>query len=372
MTMAIQSAAPAAVGAIEQFASTLSVAASAQGVASFESTLAAALQAEHQVMSATDSVESSGSTLGTTSSTSATALSPATAPADPFAGLTPVAPVLAAQTLATPASSAGSATERAAALAAASGEIGVPYVWGGSSPASGFDCSGLVQWAYAQAGVTLPRTAAEQQTVGALVPSLADAQPGDLVFYGNPAYHVAIYAGNGMVVQAPMTGENVELAPVGTPTEIRDPTAVAPPTLASGVAPPSDLTATFEAASAAYGLPQGMLQAVAATESGFNPNAVSSAGAEGIMQLMPQTAASLGVNPFDPTQAIWGAAKLLAGKLAHFGSVPLALAAYNAGDGAVEAYGGIPPYAQTQNYVRTVLSLMGGEASGSGQSIAIA
>ncbi|ACU53111.1 NLP/P60 protein [Acidimicrobium ferrooxidans DSM 10331] len=370
MTMAIQSAAPPAVAAIEQLASTLSAAASAQGVASFESTLAAALQAEGQVISGTGKSQSPGSVTGVAQQPSASVVPTSNAPVDPFAGLTPVPPTPTAQTLV---STGGSASERATALAAATGEIGVPYVWGGSSPATGFDCSGLVQWAYAQAGVELPRTAAEQQTVGTLVPSLAAAQPGDLVFYGNPAYHVAIYAGNGMVVQAPMTGENVELAPVGTPTEIRDPTAVAPqPTVSSAVATPSDLTATFQAASAAYGLPTGMLEAVAETESNFNPNAVSSAGAEGIMQLMPQTAASLGVNPFDPTQAIWGAAKLLAGKLAHFGSVPLALAAYNAGDGAVEAYGGIPPYAQTQNYVRTVLSLMGGEADGSGQSTASA
>jgi soluble lytic murein transglycosylase-like protein len=88
--------------------------------------------------------------------------------------------------------------------------------------------------------------------------------------------------------------------------------------------------------------------------------AVSSAGAQGIMQLMPQTAAAHGVSdPFDPAQAVPAAASILAGNLAQFGSVPLALAAYNAGAGAVASYGGIPPYPQTQAYVQRVMGYMG-------------
>jgi len=120
---------------------------------------------------------------------------------------------------------------------------------------------------------------------------------------------------------------------------------------------PSNLIPTFEAAAKSYGLPPALLAAVAKQESGFDPSSVSSAGAEGIMQIMPGTASELGVNPFDPTEAIYGAAEILASNLKHFSSVPLALAAYNAGVGAVERYGGIPPYRQTEDYVRNVMAI---------------
>jgi soluble lytic murein transglycosylase-like protein len=116
----------------------------------------------------------------------------------------------------------------------------------------------------------------------------------------------------------------------------------------------------FLSAGATYGVSPTLLAAVAKTESGFNPSAVSSAGAEGLMQIMPSTASGLGVNPMDPQQAIDGAAKILSGDIAKFGSVPLALAAYNAGAGAVEKYGGIPPYPETQHYVSTIMNLVGG------------
>ncbi len=77
------------------------------------------------------------------------------------------------------------------------------------------------------------------------------------------------------------------------------------------------------------------------------------------MQLMPSTAAARGVNAFDPSQAIDASAQILSGNLRQFGTVPLALAAYNAGAGAVQKYNGIPPYAETQNYVRSITSMMG-------------
>jgi len=99
--------------------------------------------------------------------------------------------------------------------------LGVPYVWGGASPA-GFDCSGLVQYVYGQLGVDLPRTAAEQAQVGQPVNSLADARPGDLLAFHDPVDHIGIYAGNGLMVVAPKTGDVVKVQPVyETPTAIR-------------------------------------------------------------------------------------------------------------------------------------------------------
>ena len=92
------------------------------------------------------------------------------------------------------------------------------------------------------------------------------------------------------------------------------------------------------------------------------PAAVSLAGAVGLMQLMPATARGLGVDPRNPAQAIDGAARLLKNHLDTFGSTSLALAAYNAGPGAVQRYGGVPPYRETQQYVQRVIGFMGGAA----------
>ncbi len=89
-------------------------------------------------------------------------------------------------------------------------KMGTPYVYGASGP-SAFDCSGLVMWAYKQIGVTLPRVAAAQSTVGIPV-SRSQLQPGDLVFFYTPVSHVGIYVGNGMVLNAPQSGETVKLS----------------------------------------------------------------------------------------------------------------------------------------------------------------
>ena len=114
----------------------------------------------------------------------------------------------------------------------------------------------------------------------------------------------------------------------------------------------------IEQAAKRYNLDGALLAAVVHVESGGNPKAVSPAGAQGLTQLMPSTAQYLGVqNPFDPAQSLDGAAKYLRKLLGQFaGNVAKALAAYNAGEGNVKKYGGIPPFAETQAYVPSVLA----------------
>jgi soluble lytic murein transglycosylase-like protein len=116
--------------------------------------------------------------------------------------------------------------------------------------------------------------------------------------------------------------------------------------------------AEITSAAQRHGVDPALLAALIKQESGFDPNARSPAGAQGLTQLMPGTAAGLGVtNPLDPAQAIEGGAKYLAEQLKAFGGDEArALAAYNAGPGAVQRFGGVPPYAETQNYVRRVQS----------------
>ena len=118
----------------------------------------------------------------------------------------------------------------------------------------------------------------------------------------------------------------------------------------------------FEIAARRYGIEPSLLRAVAWTESRGRNTAVSPKGARGIMQLMPATAAELGVDPRDPVANINGGAAYLARQLAIFHDVPLALAAYNAGPGAVMRYRGVPPYRETQNYVSTIMQRWSGPA----------
>jgi len=107
------------------------------------------------------------------------------------------------------------------------------------------------------------------------------------------------------------------------------------------------------------GVPPNILFALVMVESGGDPYAVSPAGAVGWTQLLPSTARALGVNPWDPWENLLGGARYLRQQYERFGRWDLALAAYNAGPGAVEKYGGIPPYKETINFVNKVLQMAG-------------
>jgi soluble lytic murein transglycosylase-like protein len=111
----------------------------------------------------------------------------------------------------------------------------------------------------------------------------------------------------------------------------------------------------IDAAATKAGVDPRLLAAIAQAESGFNPNALSGAGAVGLTQLMPGTAAGLGVDPTDPAANLDGGARYISGQLDTFGRLDLAVAAYNAGPGAVRQAGGVPDYPETQAYVRRVL-----------------
>ena len=147
--------------------------------------------------------------------------------------------------------------------------------------------------------------------------------------------------------------------------------SVAAATSTNGTTAPADLEPIFEQAAQQYGISKDLLKAVAKAESNFNPSVVSSAGAIGVMQLMPDTAKSLGVtNPYDATKNIMGGARYLSQLLSQYnGDTSLALAAYNAGSGNVAKYGGIPPFKETQNYVNKVLADAGIERTSDAATI---
>lgn len=163
---------------------------------------------------------------------------------------------------------------------------------------------------------------------------------------------------------APTTSASAPAAPANATFA----SALQAATTASGAAPAAYLNtgattgssqydALVEQAAQRYGVDPAVLHGLIQQESGFDPNAHSSAGASGLTQLMPGTASSLGVaNPLDPAESIEGGARYLAQMLSAFGgNTSDALAAYNAGPGAVKQYGGVPPYAETQSYVTKVL-----------------
>ena len=303
------------------------------------------------------------------SSTSATSFARSLSTASAAASGTPSG-VTAPTTSALPTGTTGVTGEDV--VAEARQYLGVPYVWGGTSP-TGMDCSGLVQLVYKKFGIDLPRVSYQQAEAGRPVASMAEAQPGDLIAWDNSSRnngvdHIAIYIGNGQMIEAPRTGLDVRIVDVpSTPDVIRrvlpDATAATgrATSPAGAVSPSVPYADLFTAAAQKYGVDATLLAAVAKQESGYDPQAVSPAGARGLMQLMPATAQGLGVtNAFDPAQAVDGAARLLSDLMDRFGRTDLALAGYNAGPGAVLRYDGIPPYPETQNYVRSILAMVEG------------
>ena len=160
----------------------------------------------------------------------------------------------------------------------------------------------------------------------------------------------------GTATPAGSTTFSAALASAQAPTATAAaPAAALPVGAVTGAATP--FAAEIEAAAAKHGVDPALLKALIRQESNFNPNAVSPAGATGLTQLMPATAAGLGVtDPTNPQQAIDGGAKYLRQQLDRFGGdEKMALAAYNAGPGAVARFGGVPPYAETQTYVQKVM-----------------
>ena len=147
---------------------------------------------------------------------------------------------------------------------------------------------------------------------------------------------------------------------------------IAPPPAPAMAPPPSGpmsrsaptIDSHIREAAYRYGVSEQLVTAVIRVESGFNPRAVSPKGARGLMQLMPATASQLGVRDvFDPVENIDGGVRHLRGLMERFeNNLPLALAAYNAGEGAVAQYRGIPPYPETQQYVTRILRIVGGDA----------
>lgn len=154
----------------------------------------------------------------------------------------------------------------------------------------------------------------------------------------------------GDVVEVETFADPQRPAPVATPVTVEAPVAVKPERT------PRELV---EQAAAKHGLPPEFVKLVARAESAFNPKAVSPKGAIGLMQLMPGTAAQLKVDPHDPEQNAEGGVRLLKELLIRYQEHPdqlrRALAAYNAGEGAVARYGGVPPYRETQHYVHKIV-----------------
>lgn len=253
--------------------------------------------------------------------------------------------------------------------------LGRPYKWGGSNPSENFDCSGLVQYVYKQVGIGLNRTTYDQIKQGTPV-SKNQLQVGDAIFFGSPSdpHHVGLYMGNGQYIHAPKTGDVIKVSSLNSRSDF-----LTARRYASGGGSVSRTTSSnysgqyasyINEAASKYGVSASLIAAIIKAESNFNPNARSNKGAMGLMQLMPANAREFGIsNPYDPRQSIMGGTQEIAKYLKKYnGNLDLALAAYNAGMGAVQKYGGIPPYKETKDYIPKVKKYMK-EYGGSESSI---
>lgn len=177
---------------------------------------------------------------------------------------------------------------------------------------------------------------------------------GAFIFSADARAEVFELAGNGNFVQISQPAWRPEPAAIA---ENYPPVVVQPSPIVMAGAGAGTIRQHIQMAAQQYGISGDLVDAVAWQESRYNPRARSSTGAIGVMQLMPGTARDLGVsNPHDVRQNVAGGAAYLREQLDRFGNnIPLALAAYNAGPGAVRKYGGIPPYRETQNYVRRIM-----------------
>ncbi|HEY6759726.1 MAG TPA: lytic transglycosylase domain-containing protein [Baekduia sp.] len=181
---------------------------------------------------------------------------------------------------------------------------------------------------------------------------VADIQQQIAAFTGQPSTTSGTSSTDFAAQLAAAQGTTATTGAAATPTTAA--TGAVPTTLGGGA--PTQYDAQITASANQYGIDPALLKGLIRQESNFDPSAKSGAGAQGLTQLMPGTAATLGVDPSDPAQAIDGGARYLKQQLDRFGGDPSkALAAYNAGPGAVAKYGGVPPYAETQNYVQNVL-----------------
>ncbi len=248
--------------------------------------------------------------------------------------------------------------------------LGVPYVWGGTDPKHGLDCSGLVQRVYADLGYDLPRVSWQQAQAGRPVDSMADAQPGDLLAFGSPVHHIGIYIGDGQMIEAPRPGLDVRIGPVyETPSAIRRIVPGHRPVRPDCIRGPrrrrharrhparyAVRPALRHRRRRARGQPpaarRGRAPGVGIRPPRGQPRRRAGADAadarHGRRPRRPRP-----LRPGPGRRRRRPAAPAL---LDRFGSTELALAAYNAGPGAVLRYGGVPPYPETQNYVRRILA----------------